>query len=92
LSIPTDREQQAGRRLEEILDQDAGGVGFNLEPIIPDAAQGTESNPILVPSREPRRAVGYEDPVSHQLVWFNLYPDKLTYVRDIGLYFKIQRV
>ncbi len=35
LTIPTDRQQQAGRRKEEIEAEEAGQVGFNRDPIIP---------------------------------------------------------
>ena len=91
-TIPTDREQQWGRRKEEIDAEEAGDVGFNNEPIIPASDAGTKENPILVPSGMGERAVGYEDPVTHQLVWFNLGPNKLHYVPDIGLYFKLKAV
>lgn len=48
LTIPTDREQQAGRRKEE-LDAEAGGeVAFNRDPIVPSSDAGTKANPILV--------------------------------------------
>ena len=35
------------------------------------------------------RTVGYEDPNSHQIVWFNLSKGPLHYIPDIGLYFKL---
>jgi len=38
---------------------------------------------------EARRAVGYEDPSSGQLEWFNLDKGKLHYIPKIGLYFKL---
>jgi len=38
------------------------------------------------------RTVGYEDPSSHQLVWFNLHKGPLHYVPDLGLYFKLLAV
>lgn len=51
LTIPTDKEQQAGRRKEE-LDAEAGGeVGFNRDPIVPSSDAGTKANPILVRCR-----------------------------------------
>ena len=48
LTIPTDKEQQAGRRKEELDAESAGDVGFNNEPIIPASNAGTKENPILV--------------------------------------------
>ena len=38
------------------------------------------------------RAVGFEDPASHQLRWFRLTRGKLHYVPEIGLYFKMEEV
>jgi hypothetical protein len=40
----------------------------------------------------PWRGVGYEDPASHQLAWFRLNKGQLTYIPDLGLYFKMQVV
>lgn len=48
LTIPTDNEQQYGRRKEEMEAEAAGDVGFNREPIIPPDEAGTKENPILV--------------------------------------------
>lgn len=48
LTIPTDREQQGGRRKEEIDAEEKGEVGFNRDPIVPSADAGTKENPILV--------------------------------------------
>jgi hypothetical protein len=45
-----------------------------------------------VPSGADVRAVGYEDPASHQLNWFNLRKGPLHYVPSIGLYFKLQEI
>jgi hypothetical protein len=35
------------------------------------------------------RAVGFEDPVTHQLQWFNLRLGEIAYIPTIGLYFKL---
>lgn len=43
-----------------------------------------------VPSGEHCRTVGYEDPVSGQVVWFNLTDGPLHFIPDLGLYFKLQ--
>jgi hypothetical protein len=48
LTIPTDKEQQAGRRKEELDAEEAGEVGFNDSAIIPEPTAGTKANPILV--------------------------------------------
>lgn len=48
LTIPTDNEQQYGRRKEEMEAEAAGDVGFNRDPIIPPDEAGTKENPILV--------------------------------------------
>lgn len=48
LNIPVDREQQGGRRKEELDAEDKGEVGFNRDPIVPSADAGTKENPILV--------------------------------------------
>ena len=45
-----------------------------------------------VPSGAHSRPVGYEDPVTHQLVWFNLDKGPLHYVPSIGLYFKLDSI
>ena len=62
---------------------------FSRDPIVPPADQGTKENPILVPSAEHERAVGYEDPDAGQLVWFTLTKGPVHYVPDIDLYFKM---
>jgi hypothetical protein len=48
LDIPTDRDQQGGRRRKEIEAEDEGFVGFNRDPIIPPVDAGSKQNPILV--------------------------------------------
>lgn len=90
--IPSDMEQQTGRRLQEILDEQKGQVTFNRDPIVPPPDQGTKANPILVPSAFAERVVGYEDPDVGQLVWFTLNKGPIHYVPDIDLYFKLYPV
>jgi hypothetical protein len=92
LTIPTDKEQQAGRRKEELDAEAAGQIGFNRDPIVPASDAGSKENPILVPSGAHSRVVGYEDPVSHQLVWFNLNAGSLHFIPDTGLYFKLKKI
>mmetsp|Transcript_24133 Transcript_24133/g.72423 ORF Transcript_24133/g.72423 Transcript_24133/m.72423 type:complete len:128 (+) Transcript_24133:90-473(+) len=91
--IPTDVEQQTGRRKAE-MDFEAAGQGelYSRDPIVPPPDQGTKENPILVPSAEHERAVGYEDPDVGQLVWFTLTKGPVHYIPDIDLYFKLYDV
>lgn len=49
LSIPSDAEQQGGRRKEELDAEAAGGVAFDhRHPLVPDTDAGTKENPIMV--------------------------------------------
>ncbi len=49
LAIPTDKEQQWGRRKEELDAQASGEIAFDHEQsIVPPADAGTKENPILV--------------------------------------------
>ena len=49
LTIPTDREQQGGRRKEELDAEEKGGVAFDhRKSLVPPNDQGTKENPILV--------------------------------------------
>mmetsp|Transcript_355 Transcript_355/g.1086 ORF Transcript_355/g.1086 Transcript_355/m.1086 type:complete len:120 (-) Transcript_355:180-539(-) len=90
--IPTDAEQQYGPRKHELELEAKGEIAFNRDPIVPPPEQGTKANPILVPSAFAERVVGYEDPDVGQLVWFTLAKDKIHYVPDIDLYFKLYPV
>ena len=45
-----------------------------------------------MPSGEDERVVGFEDPAVHQVFWFKLRKDNLTYVPKIDKYFKLQKV
>jgi len=188
MGIPTDKEQQWGRRKEEMDAEAAGDIAFDHEAsIVPAADCGTKENPIMVcdcldqvapveaispllpvilcfsqiterracdtftatcavwmmdvacecwrmhvnltfllflfftslssslpshssptttllylrthlpmclqvPSGMHHRTVGYEDPATHQLLWFNLDEGALHFVPDINLYFKLQPV
>jgi hypothetical protein len=48
VDIPSDKEQQTGRRKMEIDAEEQGLPGFNRDPIIPSDDMGTKENPILV--------------------------------------------
>jgi len=88
-TIPTDAEVTYGRRKME-LDADAMGEdAFCREPIIPPINAGTKENPIQVPSVESMRTVGFEHPLTHQMLWFNLEKGPMHFVPDTGLYFKL---
>jgi len=71
---------------------EAKGMTVRNMPIVPDADQGTRENPIIVPSHYAIRTVGYEDPHSGQMWWFNLRVEQLHYIEEIGLYFKLDRL
>lgn len=90
--IPSDMDQQYGRRMHELELEQKGEVAYNRDPIVPPPDQGTKSNPILVPSAFDERVVGYEDPDVGQLVWFTLAKGKTHYIPDIDLYFKLYPV
>eukprot|EP00286_Rhodomonas_abbreviata_P002921 CAMPEP_0181344282 /NCGR_PEP_ID=MMETSP1101-20121128/32092_1 /TAXON_ID=46948 /ORGANISM="Rhodomonas abbreviata, Strain Caron Lab Isolate" /LENGTH=117 /DNA_ID=CAMNT_0023456079 /DNA_START=157 /DNA_END=510 /DNA_ORIENTATION=- len=89
-TIPEDSVQQYGRRKEEIDAAAKGEEAFNRDPIVPHDDQGTKENPIMVPSGAHSRTVGFEDPATHYLAWFNMTKGALHYVPSIGLYFKIE--
>mmetsp|Transcript_11267 Transcript_11267/g.10897 ORF Transcript_11267/g.10897 Transcript_11267/m.10897 type:complete len:143 (+) Transcript_11267:76-504(+) len=91
-TIQSDKDFQVGRRKDEMDAKEEGIDLYNSEPIIPAGDAGTRENPIMVPSGMQERAIGYEDPNTHQLVWFNLNKGNLHYIPDIGLYFKMQPV
>jgi len=46
--IPTDQEQQTGRRRQEVDAEAVGEVAFNRDPIVPPVDAGTKESPILV--------------------------------------------
>lgn len=64
-------------------------VAFNREPVHPPKGAGTKGKPIEVPSEFSQRAVGYEDPETHAVYWFNLKRGNLAYVAEIDMYFKL---
>mmetsp|Transcript_8458 Transcript_8458/g.15937 ORF Transcript_8458/g.15937 Transcript_8458/m.15937 type:complete len:113 (-) Transcript_8458:368-706(-) len=68
------------------------GVTFQETSLIPHGDAGTFASPIQVPSQHESRFVGYEDPDSHQIRWFELATGHPHYVPDIGLYFQLQYV
>ena len=64
--------------------------GYNDLGLVPPEGSGTYASPILVPSRMASRAVGYCDPETHAMYWFNIHNDTNTYyIKDLGLFFKM---
>lgn len=90
--IVGDVDQQSGRRKLEMDKAAQGVVAFNRDPLVPHAAQGTAENPIMVPSGFHMRTVGFENPVNHQMEWFNLEEGTIAYIKQIGLHFKIDKI
>eukprot|EP00341_Mesodinium_pulex_P001994 CAMPEP_0116926982 /NCGR_PEP_ID=MMETSP0467-20121206/25059_1 /TAXON_ID=283647 /ORGANISM="Mesodinium pulex, Strain SPMC105" /LENGTH=96 /DNA_ID=CAMNT_0004606363 /DNA_START=142 /DNA_END=432 /DNA_ORIENTATION=- len=87
--MPNDLEQAFGRRKLEVDAEAQGEEYFNDTPVIPPVDAGTKENPIMVPSGYDERPIGYEDPLTHQMVWFNLYAGATFFVPDINLHFKL---
>jgi hypothetical protein len=67
--------------------------GYNDLGLVPPEGSGTYSSPILIPSRYDTRAVGYQDPETHAMYWFNIHNDNNTYyIKDVGLFFKMLHI
>lgn len=67
--------------------------GYNDVGLVPPVGTGTYASPILIPSRRATRAVGYVDPESHAIFWFNIHNDENTYyIKDLGLFFKMLHI
>jgi hypothetical protein len=47
-AVPSNKEQQIGRRKDEVDAEEKHVTAFNREPIIPSSDAGTQENPILV--------------------------------------------
>merc|ERR1711935_902347 len=67
--------------------------GYNDLGLVPPEGTGTFASPILIPSRKASRVVGYQDPESHAMLWFNIHNDDNTYyIKDLGLFFKMLNI
>lgn len=67
--------------------------GYNDLGLVPPEGSGTYSSPILIPSRYDTRQVGYQDPETHAMYWFNIHNDNNTYyIKDLGLFFKMLHI
>lgn len=73
--------------------EEANIDGYNDLGLVPPVGSGTYASPILVPSRRATRAVGYVDPTSHAVYWFNIHNDGNSYyIKDLGLFFKMLHI
>jgi hypothetical protein len=70
--------------------EEANMEGYNDLGLVPPEGAGSFASPILIPSRLDCRQVGYCDPETHAMYWFNIYNDNNTYyIKDLGLFFKM---
>jgi hypothetical protein len=73
--------------------EEANIEGFNDLGLVPPEGSGTYASPILIPSARHQRCVGYTDPASHALFWFNIHNDGNSYyIKDLGLFFKMLHI
>ena len=76
--------------LDELEEEQAG---FQESGLVPPDTAGTFASPIMIPSRLHERAVGYTDPTTHAVFWFNIHDDgNVYYIKDLGLFFKMFKV
>jgi hypothetical protein len=67
--------------------------GYNDLGLVPPEGSGTYASPILIPSRYDTRVVGYQDPETHAMYWFNVHNDENAYyIKDLGLFFKMLHI
>ena len=92
--IPAETDVAIGRRKAELeFARNYGGEDlFHSESYVPDADEGTHTNPIIVPSIYKSRIVCYENPHSHLLEYFVLHSGPLHYIPEVGLYFVLLQV
>merc|ERR1711862_159422 len=92
--IKKDLEDLGLDGIEELDDlEEKNAEGYNDLGLVPPEGSGTYSSPILIPSRYDYRAVGYQDPETHAMYWFNIRNDDNTYyIKDLGLFFKMLHI
>lgn len=97
--LPDDlkKEMQDDLGLDNFEDLDeleeANVDGYNDLGLVPPEGTGTFASPILIPSRRECRAVGYVDPTTHAVYWFNIHNDENTYyIKHLGLFFKMLHI
>eukprot|EP00815_Leptocylindrus_aporus_P012390 CAMPEP_0116062968 /NCGR_PEP_ID=MMETSP0322-20121206/8109_1 /TAXON_ID=163516 /ORGANISM="Leptocylindrus danicus var. apora, Strain B651" /LENGTH=133 /DNA_ID=CAMNT_0003548445 /DNA_START=78 /DNA_END=479 /DNA_ORIENTATION=+ len=90
-TIPSDKEQQVGPRKEEMEYVEKYGEDyFNRDSIMPDEGMGTLANPVMIPSSEASRVIGFECPTTHATFYFSLEKNgMLHYVKQLGLFFML---
>lgn len=67
--------------------------GYNDLGLVPPEGAGSFASPILIPSRMDSRVVGYQDPETHAMFWFNIHNDNNSYyIKDLGLFFKMLHI
>lgn len=78
---------------EDLDEMEEEQAGFQESGLTPPENAGTYANPILIPSRLHERVVGYTDPVTHAVFWFNIQDDGNVYfIKDLGLFFKMFKI
>jgi hypothetical protein len=92
--VKKDLKELGLESLEELDDLEEKNMeGYNDLGLVPPEGTGTYASPILIPSRYDCRAVGYQDPATHALYWFNIHNDDNTYyIKDLGLFFKMLHI
>merc|ERR1711966_530781 len=102
--IPTDRERKSKKGyipefapddLKKEMDEleEKNMEGYNNLGLVPPEGAGTFASPILIPSRMDSRVVGYNDPTTHAVFWFNIQNDEnMYYIKDLGLFFKMLHI
>jgi hypothetical protein len=92
--VRKDLDELGVDNIEELDElEDANTEGYNDLGLVPPEGTGTYASPILIPSRRSTRAVGYVDPVSHAVFWFNINNDDNSYyIKDLGLFFKMLHI
>lgn len=96
--IPEDLKKEMDEleidNIEDLDELEEGNYdGYNDLGLVPPVGSGTFTSPILIPSRRSTRAVGYTDPVSHAIYWFNINNDgNAYYIKDLGLFFKMLHI
>jgi hypothetical protein len=92
--VRKDLDELGVDNIEELDElEDANTEGYNDLGLVPPEGTGTYASPILIPSRRSTRAVGYVDPESHAVFWFNINNDENTYyIKDLGLFFKMLHI
>eukprot|EP01083_Nonionella_stella_P091490 255816_1 len=92
--IKKDLEELGLTGIEDLDEMEEKNMeGYNELGLVPPEGAGSFASPILIPSRMRSRCVGYEDPTTHAMYWFNIHNDDNTYfIKDLGLFFKMLHI